>query len=569
MKKTITITIGNTVFYVEEDAYEALSEYLDSVKSHFSNRPDGEEIIADIESRIAEHFLKGKGQKERIVAMADVETLISSMGKPEEFADERDPETVSQTPKSGAPHKKLYRDTTDMMAGGVASGIAAYLGIEPIIVRIAFVLFTLSWGFGIAIYILLWVLMPEAKTASEKLQMKGDPITLKSIDKAMKQTAEKIKNETWWKKSVRSTSKALSAAFGVTFKKIIPVFFKVVAVIIGVSILISAILALLALTFAFAVLIFNLDSTLVDFPLRTILSSSLLLTTLISAFVAAAVPIIFILILGLLFTKMRMMQIGWLALGLLGLWFASLIALGVCATKIVPAYQYAIQNNPDFKEVTQSYADLKDFNQVNAIGHVTVEIQEGAEFAVEAKGTEKELQSFTLESKDGVLTIDRAFIAKDGQICLFCFSKNVYFKITAPKYDSIRMDGGGHINATLPTATRLALNVESSSSAVVRLGTSAESITATLKSGSWMRIEGVTTVAAFDIESGSSLDAENLAAETVSIIAKSGSSGRVSAGTKLEAEARSGSSIYYWGTPELIIDRSGGSDISPMERDLP
>ena len=84
-----------------------------------------------------------------------------------------------------------------------------------------------------------------------------------------------------------------------------------------------------------------------------------------------------------------------------------------------------------------------------------------------------------------------------------------------------------------------------------------------------MRIEGVTTVAAFDIESGSSLDAENLAAETVSIIAKSGSSGRVSAGTKLEAEARSGSSIYYWGTPELIIDRSGGSDISPMERDLP
>ncbi|TSC60312.1 MAG: phage shock protein c, pspc [Parcubacteria group bacterium LiPW_15] len=564
MKKTITITIGNTIFYVEEDAYDVLSDYLDSIKSHFANRSDGEEIITDIESRIAEHFLKGKGQKERIVTIADVETLISSMGKPEEFADENNSEPASQASKSGAPHKKLYRDTTDMMAGGVASGIAAYFGIEPIIVRIAFVLFTLSWGFGIAIYILLWILIPEAKTASEKLQMKGDPITLKSIDKAMKQTAEKIKNETWWKRSVRSTSKALSAAFGVIFKKVIPVFFKVVAIIVGVSILVSAILALLALTFAFAVLIFNLDSTLIDFPLRTMLSSGLLFTTLISAFVAAAVPVIFILILGLLFARMRMMQRGWLALVLLGLWFASLISLGVCATKIVPAYQYAVQNNPDFKEVAKSYADVKDFSRVNAIGHVTVEIQEGAEFAVEARGTEKELQSFTLESKDGVLTIDRAFVAKDGRICLFCFSKNVYFKITAPKYDSIKMDGGGRIEATLPAASMLDLNVESGSSAVIHLGASTKSLTAILKSGSWMRIEGATVLAAFDIESGSSLDAENLAAKTVSIVAKSGSSGRVNAKTKLEAEARSGSSILYWGTPELMVDKSEGSNVSRM-----
>lgn len=566
MKKTITITIGNTIFYVEEDAYDALSEYLDSVKSHFAKRSDGAEIIADIESRIAEHFMKGKGQKERIVTISDVETLIASMGKPEEFADGDSSDSASETDKNGSPRKKLYRDTSDTMAGGVASGIAAYLGIEPIIVRIAFVLFTLSWGFGIAIYILLWILMPEAKTASEKLQMKGHPITLKSIDKAMKQTAEKIKNETWWKKSVRSTSRALSAAFGVIFKKIIPVFFKVVAVIIGVSILISAVLALLALTFAFAVMIFNLDSTLIDFPLRSMLSNGLLLTTLISAFVATAVPIIFILILGLLFTKMRMMQRGWLALGLLGLWFASLIALGVCATKIIPAYQYALQNNPEFKTTAKTYEDIKDFSRIDAIGHVTIDIEEGDVFSVEARGTEKELGSFTIESKDGVLTINRAFIAEDGRICLFCFSKNVYFKITAPKFDSIRMDGGGRIDATLPTARVLDLNVESGSSAIVRLGTSVENVTATLKSGSWGRIEGVTALAAFDIESGSSLDAESLYAKTVKIIAKSGSSARVNAEMQLEAEARSGSSILYWGIPKLMIDESEGSNVNSMKR---
>ncbi len=560
MKKTITITIGNTIFYVEEDAFSELSKYLDSVKSHFANRPDGEEIIADIESRIAEHFLKGRGHKERTVTINDVETLITSMGKPEEFADGEGSESASEGKQSGAPHKKLYRDTSDMMAGGVASGIAAYLGIEPIIMRIAFVLFTLSWGFGIAIYILLWILMPEAKTASEKLQMKGDPITLKSIDKAMKQTAEKIKNETWWKKTARAISETLSATFGVIFKKIIPIFFKVIVIIIGVSILVSAIFALLGITFGFAVLIFNLDSTLIDFPLRTILSGGLLLTTLISAFLAVVIPVIFILISGLLLARMRMMQKGWLALGLLGLWFASLIALGVCATKIVPAYQYAVVNNPEFKTVAKTYEGIQDFSRINAIGHVTLEIREGEKFSVEATGTEKELQSFTLESKDGVLTIDRAFIAKNGKICLFCFSKNVYFKITAPKYDSIRIDGGGRIDAELPTATTLDLKAESGSSAVVRLGT-LESLLATLKSGSWGRIEGAAALAMFDLESGSTLDAENLIAKEVNVSAKSGSSARVSAETELRAEARSGSSIIYWGEPELTIDESGGSNV--------
>src|SRR5262245_43055011 len=115
MKKTITINLGGTVFNIEEDAYEKLRSYLDSVKSHFAD----EEIVSDIEGRMAELFAEKSGES-KIVTMTLVEEMVKSMGRVEDFGGEIKGETE---PKQ---IRRLFRDGDDKIIAGVASGLAHY-----------------------------------------------------------------------------------------------------------------------------------------------------------------------------------------------------------------------------------------------------------------------------------------------------------------------------------------------------------------------------------------------------------------------------------------------------------
>ena len=169
MKKIITINLSGRVIPIEDSAYEKLQAYVESLRRYFSNEEGRDEIINDIESRIAELMNDKVRKGAACVTEADVEEIITSMGRPEDFDAAAEPTDASQAgPQPQYAYtetrtaKRLYRDSSDKFIGGVCSGIAGYLNVDPAIVRILFAIITFGgFGLGFVAYILLWIILPE------------------------------------------------------------------------------------------------------------------------------------------------------------------------------------------------------------------------------------------------------------------------------------------------------------------------------------------------------------------------------------------------------------------------
>ncbi len=196
MNKTVTINISGIIFHIEEDAYEKLSKYLAAIKSLFNKADGGNEIMSDIESRIAE-MLQGKTSTvKQVVLMSDVDYVIDNMGKPEEFvADAVDAnDAADQNDSNDEPVKRrLFRDGDNKVIGGVCSGVGHYFGFDPVWLRIALLLLFFFAGTGFLLYLILWIAIPEAKTTADKLMMKGEKADINNISKAVKEEAEQLK----------------------------------------------------------------------------------------------------------------------------------------------------------------------------------------------------------------------------------------------------------------------------------------------------------------------------------------------------------------------------------------
>lgn len=188
MKKTITINLGGVVFSIDEDAYELLKEYLDKIEGHFSDEGERQDIISDIESRIAELFSDGQNSGNRPVTLKDVEKVIEIMGEPVDIADsaENDDGHSQSSSSAGRGNRRIYRDTDHRVLGGVCSGMAAYWSIDVVWIRVVFVILAIMALSGILIYLLLWLVIPPAVTTAQKLEMRGEPVNISSIGKAVK-----------------------------------------------------------------------------------------------------------------------------------------------------------------------------------------------------------------------------------------------------------------------------------------------------------------------------------------------------------------------------------------------
>lgn len=190
MKKTFSVNLGNKVYHIDEDAYLRLKEYLDRIESYFSDQREREDIINDIEMRISELFTERLGPTRQVITYADVEHVTKIMGDPREISGTDEQPQASQQRTSGP--KRIYRDPDDRIIGGVCSGLGAFLGIDPVIVRILFILF-LIFGVGLLVYIILWIAVPEARTTAQKLEMRGDSVTASNIGSFMKEEFESMK----------------------------------------------------------------------------------------------------------------------------------------------------------------------------------------------------------------------------------------------------------------------------------------------------------------------------------------------------------------------------------------
>lgn len=200
MNRTITMNLSGIIFHIEEDAYDMLNKYLSTIKGYFKDSDGRDEIMSDIESRIAEMLQEKVSKTKQAVLMNDVESVIAVMGKPEDFAGESGPtenkESTAGENKTYSENKgrrRVFRDPDDKVIGGVCSGIASYFDFDPIWLRAAFAISFFVFGTGLLLYIILMIIIPKAKTTAEKLEMRGEKVDVNNIGKAVNEEFEDFK----------------------------------------------------------------------------------------------------------------------------------------------------------------------------------------------------------------------------------------------------------------------------------------------------------------------------------------------------------------------------------------
>lgn len=187
MKKTININLAGFVFYIDEDAYETLQKYLNNIRTYLGNTEGREEIIGDIESRIAELFSE---KQKQVITLVEVNEIIEVMGQPEDYMTEEEfEETTFQQP-----NKRLFRDPDNTVLGGVCSGVGHYLKIDAVWIRLIFLAMLWS-GLSILFYFVLWAIIPKAETTAQKLEMKGKAATLSNIEDYVRKGYENVKDD--------------------------------------------------------------------------------------------------------------------------------------------------------------------------------------------------------------------------------------------------------------------------------------------------------------------------------------------------------------------------------------
>jgi phage shock protein PspC (stress-responsive transcriptional regulator) len=200
MNKTHTINISGIIFHIDEFAYEKLKSYLTTIRSYFKDSDGRDEIMTDIESRIAEIFSSKVNNAKQVILMEDVDEMIAIMGNPEVFKNEDASENNAQQKQTDTSNEKytgrrrVFRDPDDKVLGGVCKGIANYFNFDVIWLRLAFVISFAFFGTGFLLYLILWIIIPKANTTAEKLEMRGEKVNISNIEKTLKEEMEDLKN---------------------------------------------------------------------------------------------------------------------------------------------------------------------------------------------------------------------------------------------------------------------------------------------------------------------------------------------------------------------------------------
>jgi phage shock protein PspC (stress-responsive transcriptional regulator) len=191
MKITVSINLGGYSFNIDEDAYAELKMYLRNLELHFAGEESASEILSDIETRMAELFRTKITSYKQVINIEDVHQVISVLGTPEDISDSDGP--TSREKFSSPGYHRMYRDPDNRIIGGVCSGMGAYWNIDPLIIRIIFIALILAGGIGVMIYLILYVVLPEAKTTAQKIEMKGDPVNIHNIKEAVKKEFDSVR----------------------------------------------------------------------------------------------------------------------------------------------------------------------------------------------------------------------------------------------------------------------------------------------------------------------------------------------------------------------------------------
>lgn len=600
MNKTITITIGGQIFHVEEDAYQELNDYLSQIKEHLG--ADSNEIMADIETSIAEKFENLISTNRQAISKEDVKNLIKIMGTVEDFieADNTTNQKIqiekkeTEINKNRLP-KKLYRDNDDKIIAGVCSGLAMYFGIDPVFVRLVFVASIFFGGAGIPIYLILWIAMPIAKTSAQKLEMQGDPITLAHLEEIGKEKiqAAKESSKKGFIRDLISLPIILIKLIADIFKKLIPL----VLIIAGVCLTFGSLFAVGALSFFVAILIFNPNSPYIisSFPVKETIGNLNYFTGLISVYLTALIPVLSIILLGITMIRRKNFFTILTTSSLITFWMIAIIATGVVAVRVAPVVETKIGELRKTSNQIQKEYDFKDFKKISIQGDENVTIKQGEIFRITAMGQERDLEKLRISSENGELKINQQDL--DG-ICLFCFSQKINIEITMPELTSLTSSGmvesnvkgfnenkfsakiSGLSNSTIHlSAEILDLEIKNSAEASLSGTSSLSRISATniaqftasdfftreldlqLENAAEANLNGSAEKMKAELNNSSELDAFEFRVDNLEIFAQNASEAKVFASSTLSIKAENASTVNFRGQAKVEKEVDNGSEV--------
>ncbi len=368
MNKTININLGGVFFHIDEIAFQKLKNYLDAIRRSLSDDPKGrDEIITDIESRIGELLSEKIKDVRQVINDADIEDVMEVMGKPEDYmVDDEIFSDDNYSTYNKQRSKKLYRDGDDKFLGGVSSGIAHYFNVDVIWIRLAWLIAAFGFGFGFIVYPILWILLPEANTTAEKLEMEGEAVNISNIEKKIKdeitqassrvkkgidEVTDKVKNADYTK--YKSRAKSGSQDLVETLGNIFTTIFMIIGKFIGVLLIIIAVTTILSLLIGLFTL-GSLDFMHNDWFYQNSMfyNNSGLPLWIISllTFILVGIPFFFLFSLGIRILSNNKKSIGKTAkLSLLGIWIVSLLVAIFFGTQqfMQSAYDGSVSNNQE------------------------------------------------------------------------------------------------------------------------------------------------------------------------------------------------------------------------------
>ena len=322
MKKTLTVNLNGRVFNIDEDAYVLLEKYLENLRVYFRGEESNDEILADFEARIEELLSNRIRLGYNVINIEEVEKVIAQVGRPDDFGEENESASSSENKnqEETSTQKKLFRNSSDKMFGGVFSGLATYFGWNTLALRLIAIFLVLVTTFWIIpIYLIAWLIIPEARTVEQKLRMQGKRITVENIGKEVSAATE------------TSQASDNQGCLG-SFVNIIVVLFKLLliglAIIIGIPLLFSLIviiIVLFALLFGVGTELTHSFGFLPDF-------ASPVLTSIVLFFVIGIPLAALIYTIISYFMKLKPVHKGVKWTGLIA-WITSLILLFVIAGK--------------------------------------------------------------------------------------------------------------------------------------------------------------------------------------------------------------------------------------------
>ncbi len=569
MHKTVNVSIGNTLFVIEESAYARLDAYLHSVRSHFAGTPDAEEIVSDIEDRIAEEFSEKLSSKKKVILLKDVEDLIRSMGTVEDFEKYGPADDSADRTKTGAPPQRvrLYRDPEDQILGGVCSGIARYFAIDPVIVRLAFGLSLLVGGFGFILYILLWIILPEARTTAEKVEMTGGKVTLSAIQKRIEEAvkpeqAEKAKS--MLRKIVTFPVLIITSilrVIGKILRFVIPLLVRLV----GVAATLGTAFWIAGATFVFFALLLNPTSPYIGFPIREAVGATSYVILLLSGYVLVVVPLVIILIVAASLIVLRN-QLRLPAITALGAtWFMFLVLGGVTMFSAAPAIEVAADRYAqEHNSMETRDVDLKNFTGIKISGTANTWIEKGDAFGVKLQGSVEELRRAKLTVENGVLTLVQEY--KKDRCYILCVRSGLGLMVTMPSLTSI--DVSGSSKAFIEAFDERTLTLKASGASSVTAHMNATVVNSVLSGASQAGLWGSGSVLTLEASGASQYDGIAYSVTNATVDLSGASQAVVRVSDLLEGELTGASHVYYREEPKTVdVSTSGASSIEQVDED--